>query len=220
MSICAVVGASPECNLEHFASHSFDYCIAVDGGYEHILSCGREADIVMGDFDSLGYVPRHARMVQFPVEKDFSDMERALQRALQRKPDEIWVYGALGGRLDHSLCNIQVAAGLAEQGAYVRLIGMQECMRFIAGPDVMYLPQRESGLVTVLALSDRATGVLETGLKYEVMDKTVSNRKAWGLSNEFIGEEACIALSDGCLGIVYDLEEDTVLDHPSDTPQA
>ena len=210
MSICAVVGASPEFNEKHFLSKKFDYIIAVDGGFAYLEKLGIVPDIAMGDFDSLGYIPRLNRVVRFSEEKDFTDMERALQRAHTRSCDEIYVYGALGGRFDHSLYNMQACAAISEKGALVTLISLDTAIRFLTGPDVFQLPCRKEGIVSVIALNDECLGVIEEGLKYRAEDISVTNRKTWGISNEFIGSEySCVALEQGTLGIIYPLEEES-----------
>lgn len=110
---CALVGAV-DFNAEHFLGEQFDYVIAVDRGYASLEAIGIKPDVSMGDFDSLGFVPK-GRSVRFPAEKDKSDMELAFERALTRKADEIYVYGALSHRLDHTLANLQLFAQYSEK---------------------------------------------------------------------------------------------------------
>ena len=87
---------------------------------------GRRCDVAIGDFDSLGYVPQARIVSRHPVKKDKSDLELALDRVASYGFDEVVIYGALGGRLDHTLSNLQLAAKFAERGIEVTFIGLDE----------------------------------------------------------------------------------------------
>ncbi|MDO4290123.1 MAG: thiamine diphosphokinase [Eggerthellaceae bacterium] len=208
MSTCALVGAS-DFNADHFRqmdeAGAFDYVIAVDGGLAHLEGIGRKPDLVMGDFDSLGYVPRGMRVTRFPSEKDASDMELALKRAKNRHTD-VYVYGGLGRRLDHTLANLQLFAHFSELGLYVVAIDESTAVTFITGPDTLEIPAQESGAtVSVFAMNDAATGVFERGLKWELDDFTLTNRTSLGLSNEFTGEAVMIGVEEGTLAVFVPL---------------
>ena len=205
MSTCALVAAGGDFNAAHFrtldAAGAFNYVIAVDGGLAHLEGIGRAPDLSMGDFDSLGYVPKQGRVSRFPAEKDKSDLELAFERASTRRFEEVVVYAALSGRLDHTLANLQLFARYSETGMYVTCIGLDFEVQLLTGPDVLELPRRESGLVSVFAASDKATGVIERGLKYALDDETLTNRTSRGLSNEFVGTDAAIGVESGTLYI-------------------
>lgn len=204
MATCALVGAS-DFNADHFremdAEGAFDYVIAVDGGLLHLESIGRKPDLALGDFDSLGYVPKGMRVAHFSRAKDKSDMDLALRRAKSERHTEIFVYGALGGRTDHALANLQVMAGFSEKGLTVTAIGQSEAVTFLTGPDILELPAQESGTISVFSMSDESTGVFERGLVYEIDDVKLTSRTSQGLSNEFKGEAVMIGVETGTLAI-------------------
>ena len=58
-----------------------DYIVAADGGLEHTRKLGIQPDEILGDFDSLGYIPEDSRV--FPVEKDDTDAMLAARRGLE-----------------------------------------------------------------------------------------------------------------------------------------
>ena len=62
--------------------------IAADAGIKTAEKCGIEPDIVVGDFDSLGYLPEARELVKLPVEKDQTDMAEAVDIGLERGCDE------------------------------------------------------------------------------------------------------------------------------------
>lgn len=208
MTVCALVAAS-EFNAEDFKARydqdMFDYVIAVDAGFAHLESVGVVPDMAVGDFDSLGYVPKCKRVSRHPVKKDKSDMELALEKAVKFGYEDLVVYGGLGGRLDHTLANLQLFATFSERGLYVTAVGDESAVRLLTGPDVLELPVLESGTVSVFSANDCAQGVIERGMMYSLDDEPLSNRTSRGLSNELIGEPATIAVESGTLYVFYPL---------------
>ena len=208
MSTCALVAAS-DFNAEHFkASYDaglFDEVYAVDAGFAHLEAVGCVPDMAIGDFDSLGYRPKCRRVIELPVEKDKSDLEVAMDRAKTRRYDEAVIYGALGGRLDHTMANLQMCARFAECGMGVTFVSEDCAVRIVAGPDVYELPAIETGTVSVFAATDKAHGVIERGMKYSIDDETLSNRTTRGLSNELQGVEAAVAVEEGTLFVFHPL---------------
>lgn len=208
MSTVALVGASDfnaGCFTARWEEGAFDAVIAVDGGFASLAAAGCAPDLAIGDFDSLGYVPRGTEVLAFPPEKDASDMELALGEAVARGADAVEVYGALGGRLDHTLANLQLLASFAERGMAVAAVGEHERITFLVGPGELRLPAARSGIVSVFSLTDVSTGVVEEGLKYGLDGVALTNRTSWGLSNELVGTPARIALESGTLAVFLPL---------------
>lgn len=84
---------------------NFDKIIGADGGYKHLKELGVKPDIVLGDFDSSSQ-PEDIKTEKFPVEKDMTDTELAIEYAKKMGADEIVLTCALGGRVDHEMANI------------------------------------------------------------------------------------------------------------------
>lgn len=208
MKTCALVGSS-QFNAAHFqeldAAGVFDYVIAVDGGFASLEAIGRKPDMALGDFDSLGYAPKGLRVAQFSSHKDKSDMELALDRARSMRYDEVYVYGGLGRRLDHTLANLQLFALYSEKGLFVTAVDEDTSVVFITGPDTFEMPAVEAGTVSVFSMNDRAEGVFERGLAYELDDAVLTNRTSLGLSNELIGEAVMIGVEKGTIAIFLPL---------------
>lgn len=222
MGTCALVGAV-DFNAEHFkamdAAGAFDMVIAVDAGFASLEAIGREADMAVGDFDSLGYVPRCRRVSRHPVKKDKSDMELAMEKAVFWDNQELYIYGALAKRLDHTLANLQLFAQYSEKGIYVTGVGDDFAVRCVTGPDVFELPcDVSSGTVSVFSANDTARGVIERGLEYTLDDQPLSNRTSLGLSNELIGQSAAVGVEEGTLYVFYPLSRPS--NEPADTTEA
>ena len=208
MTTYALVGAS-DFNAAYFAERAacgaFDAVIAVDGGFASLEAAGCVPDLALGDFDSLGFVPEGVPVKLFPAEKDASDMELALEEALTCGAGTVEVYGALGGRLDHTLANLSLLASFAERGLDVAAVGERERIALLVGPGELPIEAADGGIVSVFSLTDASTGVVEEGLKYELDGATLTNRTSWGLSNELVGTAARISVESGTLAVFLPL---------------
>ena len=207
MPICALVGAT-YFNAEHFLSQDFDFIIAVDRGYKSLQALGITPDLVVGDFDSLKFIPEGSNVLQFPSEKDESDMEIAIRGARHGGCDSLLFYGALGQRLDHTLANIQLMLGCARRGAHVAAIDQENILVALSGGgpsqigfssfDPILLDKGMYGrYISVFAQGGSAFGVCEQGLKYNLHNAELSDEVSLGLSNEFTGEPVCISVEKG-----------------------
>ncbi len=196
---CYIIGAG-ECSRLLLQLKDEDYVIAVDGGYEY--SKEYRMDLVVGDFDSLGYIPNHPNVIKLLPEKDDTDMLVAIKEGLKAGYETFHIYGGLGGRMDHTIANIQHLAYLAERGARGYLYGDESVMTVISNGSMSF-PADAAGYVSVFAYGEEAKGVDLTGLKYPLKDATLRNGYPLGVSNEFIGKEACVSVKAGKLLIVF-----------------
>lgn len=199
--VCYIVGAG-----EHLTplpqKNSQDIVIAADGGYSFLSSLERNADIIIGDFDSLGFVPCGNNVIELSPIKDNTDMEAAIEEGWNRGYRLFAIYGGLGGRIDHTIANIQCIASVAERGGRGFLIGKDSVITAIHNDKICF-PSESSGFISVFSHDEKAYGVTETGLKYTLNDTELSNKTSLGVSNEFTGIESCISVRDGTLIIVY-----------------
>lgn len=206
MGTFALVAAS-EFNAEDFtrryAKGQFDRVVAVDGGYAHLEAVGCRPDIVLGDFDSLGYIPDFPDVEVHPTHKDESDLELAFDRLVDYKVEAVYVYGAIGGRLDHTVASLQMAARFAEAGLAVSFVTPDCMIRLIVGPSSYELPCFERGTVSVFSATDASYGVSEVGMEYPLDHVTLTNRTSLGLSNELIGKPVTISVERGTLYVFH-----------------
>ena len=94
-----------------FQKDDSDLVIAADAGLLYARGASFEPDVIIGDFDSLGYEPDGKNVVTLPVRKDVTDTRYAVEYAMNAGYKKIRIYGGLGGeRLDHSLSNISDCA--------------------------------------------------------------------------------------------------------------
>ncbi len=179
-----------------------DYLIAADGGLRHVEALGLTPDAILGDFDSLGYVPTGAAV--YPVEKDDTDAMLAVRLGLEKGFREFVIYGGLGGqRLDHTVANFQTLQFLADQGARGRLLGSRETVTVIKN-SCLTLPARVDGTVSVFCLGPDATGVTIRGLQYQLENGTLTAGFPLGCSNHFVGKTGEISVKNGSLLLIWD----------------
>ncbi|MDF7664739.1 thiamine diphosphokinase [Bifidobacterium sp. ESL0745] len=100
------------------------FVIAADGGIDHLRGLGIRPDLVIGDFDSANVqVPEGVETIALPPEHDDPDMLSALKVGWTRGYRDFRIYGGLGGRIDHTIANIQMLALLAHNGGHGLLYG-------------------------------------------------------------------------------------------------
>lgn len=200
MGICYIVGAG-EFGDGIFCPLKEDMVIACDGGFKYCREKGIRVDMVVGDFDSLDDIPEHPNVVILNREKDETDTGWAIMEAWKRGYREFIVYGGTGGRISHTIANIQLLADLAEKGGHGRLIGKGTWYRVIHNEEICF-DAEEEGFLSVFCLGDKAEGVFEEGLKYELNDWTLRKEEPLGVSNEFIGRPAKITVKNGTLLLI------------------
>lgn len=199
MGICYVVAAmKTNCEINKKAE---DMVIAADGGYGQIRGC--EPDYVVGDFDSLGYVPREDNVIQYPVQKDDTDMLLAVKIGLEKGYKQFVLMGGLGGRLDHSLANVQVLAYLKKQGAGGVLKSDTTDVYLIQNESLTF-SEDVAGKLAVFSYGEEARGVTIAGAEYELTEGILKDTFPIGVSNSFIGKETTIGVKNGRLLVVHE----------------
>ena len=201
MNVCCIVGAG-DCSKFDFKKQSGDIIIAADGGYNHLKKFNVIPDIVIGDFDSLGYVPDDISVIKLPVVKDVTDMYAASEIGLDRGFEEFQIYGACGGRLDHTISNIQLAVSLTEKGKKC-VINHGETKITAICNGTLDFEDTNKGYISIFSHSDKSTGVTINGLKYTLENANLTNTFSLGVSNEFIGKKASVSVESGTLIIFY-----------------
>lgn len=181
---------------------SDDLVIAADGGLRHTQKLGVEPGIILGDFDSLGYVPQGSKV--FPCEKDDTDAMLAVRCGLEAGYREFIIYGGLEGpRLEHTVANFQTLQFLAEQGAEGFLIGQNQIVSVFSTGEMIF-PKTAKGYLSIFCLGQDAAGVSLEGLKYPISNGTLTSGFPLGVSNCFLETEARIRLQSGYLLVIWD----------------
>lgn len=182
-----------------------DFIIAADQGYDVALSLGVTPDLVIGDFDSRGEAPDVEDVIRLPIRKDDTDVQHAVELALERGYHDFILYGAVGGKLDHTMANIAIAEHIALSGGKSVFYG-EDCSFTVIRDASIRFDARESGRISVFSLEELSSGITIKGLSYEAQNITLRRDTPTGVSNAFVGKEAAISVEDGTLLIIFDSE--------------
>ena len=178
------------------------FVIACDRGYAYARRCGIRPDLLVSDFDSYdGPVDPEIPLQRFPSEKDDTDTMIAIRAALERGFREAVLYCALGGRLDHTLANLQSLAFALSHGLRLRIVS-EDTEVMLLQDGTLSLPRREGFALSVFAFSERCRGVSLHGTKYTLTDAELENSFPLGVSNEWAAEAATVSVTAGTLLIV------------------
>jgi len=179
-----------------------DYILAADGGLRHLEQLNIVPNGIIGDFDSLGYVPEGAEV--FPVEKDDTDAMLAAKKGLELGFRNFLFYGSLDGpRLDHTVANFQTLQYLADRGATGCLIG-NDCMVTVVKDGALRFGAGCQGNLSVFCMGADAEGVTIRGCKYELENGTLTAGFPLGVSNRFVGKEVTVEVEHGSLLVMWE----------------
>ena len=211
-----VVGSGSLTDMDFLIEKCYwaDLIIAADGGARYLYDAGLAPHILIGDFDSVPQeVLRFYRdykgvsIIGFPKEKDFTDMELALDIAAEKGADEIAILAATGSRLDHSAANILLLYGLMKRN-------IKGCIedannRIILTDHPVKLKKQENWKVSLLSISPEVSKISTSGLMYPLHDFDLKLGSSRGISNEFTEDEAAVDFDKGLLMVVLSHEPNT-----------
>ena len=199
--ICHIIGAGEFYGFD-IEPKPDDYLIAADGGLRYLEQEGIVADLVIGDFDTLNYIPNHPNVITLNCEKDDTDTLSAVKEGIKVGYNTFCFYGCTGGRFEHTLANIQTLSYLSQNGKRGFLFDKDSIMTTITNEAVGFSVHEEDN-ISIFSLSDKSEGVCLKGLKYELSDAVVTSDFPIGVSNEFIGKNSMVSVKDGTLLIVF-----------------
>jgi thiamine pyrophosphokinase len=184
-----------------------DLLIAVDGGLRHLEALGLAPAILIGDLDSV--TPAQLEQAQaagaeirrYPPAKDETDLELALQAALDLDCGEIVIAAGLGGRLDQTLGNLSLLLLPSLTNRRVRFEGGHEEV-FLIRSSTAILGQ-PGDIVSLLPLWGEVTGVVTTNLAYPLKNETLYPERTRGISNVMTTSEAMVEVASGVLLCIH-----------------
>lgn len=203
-NICYIVGAGENYGLD-FTPTPDDFVIAADAGIRYLEQCGITTNLVIGDFDSLNDTPSHPNTMVLNAEKDDTDMLAAVRGGIKAGYSVFHMYCGTGGRIDHTIANLQVLAYLSQNNMRGFLFDKGNVITAITNQKITF-GKMQSGYISVFSHIEKSEGVYLHGLKYELNNATLTNTFPLGISNEFIGKESSISVSVGTLLIVFPRE--------------
>lgn len=184
------------------------FIIAADGGARHLYALERPPDLIIGDMDSLspeleGWLAETAvSRLQHSTHKDETDLELALLHALTVSDSPLWIFGALGGRLDQTLANILLLAHPKLAGRQIELRTERE-RAWLVGVGETAVAGHPGDLISLIPLGGDVLVHSTTGMVWPLQQETLVFGPARGVSNVMDAETATIRLTSGQLLCVH-----------------
>ncbi len=207
---CIVIfanGELPDLDKARFLIQRGDYIICADGGTRHALALDLTPDLIIGDMDSadreqLRKLKEDGVSIEsFSHDKNETDLELAISRAIELKPAQVIIVAALGGRLDQTLANIALLSNLRLSTFDARLDdGVEE---ILLCRDQVHVHGRSGDLVSLIPWQGAVTEVQTENLKWPLRKETLYPDKTRGVSNEMLGETASVSIGSGLLLVVH-----------------
>lgn len=191
---------------------SADRVVSVDGGSRMFAALGVTPHLAIGDMDSTppellaGYREAGVEIFLHPARKDATDLELALDLALDAKAEDITILGATGGRLDHTLGNLLLLERCLQQHVAARI--MDDTQTIYLTDNRLELHGWPGDILSVIPVGGDADGVTLTGLEYPLRNARLSFASSQGLSNVFASTDACIQIRSGRLLVFHLHAED------------
>lgn len=205
-TVLVVAGGSAPTAGDQARWSGVDVVVAADSGVDHALRAGLAIDYVVGDLDSVSpqglalATGAGARIEVHPPDKDQTDLELALDRAVSLAPSRVIITGTAGGRLDHFLANMLLIASPRYRETTIDVV--TDADRIHVVHDARHLRAEPGQLITLLPIHGPAVGVTTEGLRYPLRDETLPVASPRGVSNQFLTPAASVSLRHGTLLVI------------------
>lgn len=175
-----------------------DLVIGADKGCEILIKNGYVPNVAIGDFDSIDGEVNCSNIIRHPVKKDDTDSVLAVEYAIKQGYDDIVIFGAIGGTLDHTIANISMLKRYTEKGKNIVLIDGDNVLFAVCNNEIVF-DKKAEGRVSVFSATENSYGVSISGLLYELDKRDLSSSISLGVSNEFVGKQSSISVENGVL---------------------
>jgi thiamine pyrophosphokinase len=193
------------------------YCIAADRGLETADSMGLDVDLILGDYDSvdknvLDKYRKTAEVLTYPPEKDYTDTHLAVKKAVEKivseglkDSTEIYIAGATGTRLDHTLTNIFVLDEALRAGVSAFIIDRYNKIYIKNSAFSIKKSEQFGNYVSFIPMSEKVKISLD-GMKYPLSDFELTQGNSICQSNEIVCDEAKIDIEYGKVVVIESLD--------------
>lgn len=205
-AVIVIGGAPPPPELRRVVP-SDAFVIAADSGYDHARTLGLAVDLLVGDLDSISSAGlEHAtatRVVieRHPPEKDATDTELALDRAVHRGASTIVVLGGGGDRVDHLLATLFLVASPTYAAHRVVYWWATSRIDVVHGPTSLEVIPGTDGIFSLLPIHGPANGVDIDGAAFPLDRADLAAGTSIGISNVATGP-AVVRLTRGTLLVI------------------
>lgn len=182
------------------------YIIACDGGVKHCRSMMLIPNVMVGDFDSANksdadfFENQGVIKVEYPTKKDKTDMELAIDLALEKATDEIYIVGGLGRRFDHSLANVHILLNPIRQGVKTCLLDEHNIITLVE--DSIEILGEKGQTISLIPLTTRVRGITTENMEYPLEDAEIEIGHSLGVSNVMSEDTASVSVKEGILILI------------------
>lgn len=185
-----------------------DTWIGVEKGALYIHDHNESIDFALGDFDSVNEtekyeIQKHAVFFQqYPIEKDQTDLEIAIEKALSLQPKKIYIFGATGGRKDHELVNLQLLYTIARQGVEAVMIDKYNYITLKLPGEYTINYDKTYPYISFVAFTPEVTGITLDGFKYALKKETIFWGSTLCISNQLLLNTGTFSHDNGILLLI------------------
>ncbi|GAB4072431.1 thiamine diphosphokinase [Barrientosiimonas marina] len=208
MSHIAIMGNGPVELIPDLSDCEPDVWIGADRGALVLLEKGITPDYAVGDFDSMSFdeqakVERGADVFEkYPVEKEETDLDIALNKAYDLHAETISLFGVTGGRLDHALINMQLLYPMKSRNVSGAIIDQQNQLELAMPGEHEIRYDMDYPTISFIPFTQQVKGLTLHGFYYGLADKTL----LWGstrcISNRLISNSGTFSFDEGILLII------------------
>lgn len=192
----ALVLNAPELN----ADIKEGFVVAADGGYRHCMRLGKRVNALIGDFDTLDVLPDGVYIVRFPVEKNATDGELALDYIAGEGFGSVTIYGGFGGKTEHVIGNLNLLAYADTLGLEARIDDGNIAAFFTRGE--LSFPARPGDEISVFPFAGDALVAHSEGVYYPLENLLLKSEKSRGISNRATSDKVKLCVESGAVTVI------------------
>lgn len=207
MKRALLISGGRQVSKELIEKYSDRFILVADGGAKLLKKYELEADLLLGDLDSideesLDYVKKHSiKIKKFPTKKDFTDTALCLDYLFDEGYDDLIILGALGTRLDHELANLFYLKKAYRRGISAKIIDNYNEIIYVEEGEYEFY-KSDKKYFSLISVSDKMNFTTK-GLYYEVKNLEVnSENPSRAVSNEMLADKAIIKINYGAAFVI------------------
>ncbi|WP_138414920.1 thiamine diphosphokinase [Aquibacillus sediminis] len=210
MSTIAIVAGGPKQQIPQLD----DFCtgvttwIGADQGAITLLDAGITPDLAIGDFDSITdsqkeIVKQKAYSFQeYPIEKDETDLELAIDSAIAAGANKIYLFGVTGGRMDHGMVSVQLLYRLLKDSVEGVIIDQANLIQLYSPGTYHIKEDKNYPNISFLPFSKQIFGISLEGFYYKLSNADISWGSTLCISNKLLLEKGTFSFNEGILLVI------------------
>ncbi len=213
----AIVGNGPRDLLPELGTYKkeVDIWIGADRGALTLIDHGIEVAYAVGDFDSINKLENERikktakTYLQYPAEKDYTDIEVALFKAFELNPTKIYLFGVTGGRLDHGLVNIQLLYSIVKKDVQGIIVDRYNKIELTTPNYYKVEHENNYPYISFVPFSEHVKNLTLTGFYYPLEHANISWGSTLCISNKLLSNKGTFYYEDGILLLIKSRDNDS-----------